>query len=84
MGDFGLCFLRDRSRREVDFCVTKDNLPWLLIEAKLSDTNVSENLIYFAERLNVPSIQLLGADGINKKTGRVKVVSASRWLTLLP
>lgn len=84
MGDFDLRFIRDRDRREVDFCVTKNNKAWLLVEAKLSDTKPSENLDYFAGRLNVPAIQLVNKRDINSQQGAVRVMSADRWLTLLP
>lgn len=83
-GDFGLHFLRDRDRREVDFCITLDNNPWLLVEAKLSDSNISENLDYFSERLGVPAVQVLKTSGIDKKRGNIRTVSADRWLSLLP
>ncbi len=46
-GDFGLFFLRTKDKREVDFLVTKDNVPWFLVEAKTSDTRLSKNLEYF-------------------------------------
>lgn len=51
MGSFGLHYIRDKQKREVDFLVVKNNKPWLLIECKLSDTNVSSNLKYFHETL---------------------------------
>lgn len=84
MGDFELMFIRDRDRREVDFCITKGNKPWLLVEAKLSETRVSETLDYFAGRFKTPAIQVVGARGVNTQTGTVRVISADSWLTLLP
>ena len=38
-GKFGLYFVRDKDGREVDFLVTKDLQPWLLIEVKESATD---------------------------------------------
>jgi predicted AAA+ superfamily ATPase len=83
MGFFDLYFLRDRSRREVDFCITKDQKPWLLIETKLAETAVSESLDYFSKRFKTPAIQLLRKKEIDKKIGNIHLVSADRWLLKL-
>lgn len=84
MGDFDLGFLRDRTQREVDFCITKDRKPWLLIEAKLSDTQPSEALSYFSNRLGVPALQLVRSKGMDKRVGPIRVVSVGCWLLQLP
>ncbi|MDZ4224373.1 MAG: DUF4143 domain-containing protein [bacterium] len=84
MGDFELWFLRDRSRRETDFCITKEGKPWLLVEAKLSETQVSESLHYFSNRLVVPAVQLVSTKGVEKRMGPIPVISADRWLLQLP
>jgi len=34
LGRFSLHFLRDKDRREVDFLVTRQDRPWMLVEAK--------------------------------------------------
>ncbi|WP_103897579.1 ATP-binding protein [Rickettsia fournieri] len=52
LGDFGLYYLRDKQKREVDLVITKDNQPWILVEAKVSDSTVSSSLKYFHELLN--------------------------------
>ncbi|MBI4211760.1 MAG: ATP-binding protein [Deltaproteobacteria bacterium] len=83
-GDFDLTFIRDRDRREVDFCITKDQKPWLLIEAKLSEIRPDETLASFADRFDVPALQVVSRHGVSKQTGRVRVVSASSFFTLLP
>ena len=36
LGDFGLYFLRDKQKHEVDFVVVRDGSPWFLVEVKLS------------------------------------------------
>ena len=50
-GDYALLYVRDREKREVDFLVTDRRRPVLLVEAKLSDSEPSPALRYFAERL---------------------------------
>ena len=46
-GDFELRYLRDKSKREVDFLVVRDRRPWFLVEVKLSDTGLSPALRHF-------------------------------------
>lgn len=84
LGNFDLFFLRDRDRREVDFCITKDHQPWALIEAKFSETKPQDALIYYANRFRIPGIQLVAKKGVDQKREGIRVVSADRWLTLLP
>jgi predicted AAA+ superfamily ATPase len=45
-----LRYFRDRDGREVDFVVTEDRRPILLVEAKLSDTDVDQSLRYLLAR----------------------------------
>lgn len=83
-GNFQLYFLRDRARREVDFCLTLDDKPWLLVEAKLSETQMSESLDYFAKRFQVPAIQIVRRPHVEKVMGPIRLVSADQWLLKLP
>jgi len=55
LGDYGLYYLRDKSKREVDFLVTRDQKPWFLVEVKASQKRpLSEHLGYFQRQLNAP------------------------------
>ena len=36
LGNYQLYFIRDKEKREVDFVITRDNQPWLLVEVKSS------------------------------------------------
>ncbi len=47
LGEFNLFFLRTKDKREVDFLVSWDGVPWFLVEVKSSDSNLSPNLNYF-------------------------------------
>jgi predicted AAA+ superfamily ATPase len=84
LANLELRFVRDRDRREVDFLMVKNNKPWFLVECKLSETSFSENLRYFSQRLDVPGIQLVLKENIFKQEGKLLLVSAENWLTLLP
>ncbi|MCH9631000.1 MAG: hypothetical protein S4CHLAM37_10110 [Chlamydiia bacterium] len=47
-GEYGLHFLRDKEKKEVDFIVTKDNEPWFLVEVKSSaKVGLSKSLFHF-------------------------------------
>lgn len=55
LGEYGLYFLRDKEKREVDFLVTKDDAPWFLVEVKSSgNQSISEYLYYFQEQTQAP------------------------------
>ena len=53
LGDFELFYIRDKQKREVDFLMSRDHEPWMLIEAKHAEQKLSENLIRFADKLKV-------------------------------
>lgn len=47
-GNYGLYYIRDKDKREVDFMVTCNEEPWFLVEVKLSDNKaISPALIHF-------------------------------------
>jgi len=54
LGTFELRYLRDKQKRETDFAVIRDRKPWLLVEAKRSDTALSPALRHFQEQTGAP------------------------------
>jgi hypothetical protein len=54
LGTYDLFYLRDKEKREVDFCIVRDGKPWFLVEVKISDTSLSKALSYYHEQLGVP------------------------------
>jgi predicted AAA+ superfamily ATPase len=47
-GDFGLFFVRDKQKREVDFVVVRDDQPWFFVEVKSAGAKrLSPQLEYF-------------------------------------
>jgi uncharacterized protein len=46
-GHFELCYIRDKLKREVDFVITKDKRPWILIEVKEANDSLSKSLVHF-------------------------------------
>ena len=88
-GIINLNFIRDKQKREVDFVLSKQGKPFCLIECKASRQELSPHLIHFQEKLGVPvAVQLLHESGVCQKRragGMTQwVVSADRWLALLP
>ena len=85
----GLNFIRDKEKREVDFILSERGIPLCLIECKLSEKELAPSLVHFQEKLEVPvAVQLLHESGVCQKR-RAKgmtqwVISADRWLSLLP
>ncbi len=54
-GKFELYFIRTKDKREVDFLVTKDDIPWFLVEAKYSDNQaISRDLYHFQQLTGAP------------------------------
>lgn len=80
-----LHYVRDKEKREVDFLITRDEKPWLLIEVKLSRENLSPALHYFSEKLKVPHmiqvVQNLAQPGMS---GNVMVLDAATFCAKLP
>ena len=83
-GAFGLHYVRDKAKHEVDFLLTERRRPWLLIEAKRAETDVSPALARFQRQLGVPAIQLTDEGTGYRLLGRgreaVLVAPAWRWL----
>lgn len=53
IGKYELFYLRDKEKREVDFLITQNATPWMLIEVKSSSNeSLSPSLYHFAKQLN--------------------------------
>jgi predicted AAA+ superfamily ATPase len=52
--EYGLHYLRDKAKREVDFIVTRGREPWFLVEVKSSTSGgLSPALLHFQQQLKV-------------------------------
>ncbi len=89
-GSFELGFLRNKEKEEVDFLITRDRKPWLLVEAKLSDAGWHRPFDSFRKHLGttLPCITIIAAPGIRKVlregSGPTVAVSAASALSCLP
>jgi hypothetical protein len=76
-----LNFLRDLTKREVDFLVTVDKKPWFAVEVKTSDEAPSPTLHLFKEKWNIPfCYQVVKSSGIDSLASGIRVVSADKFL----
>ncbi len=63
LGEYSLYYLRDKEKREVDFVVTKNKQPWLLLEVKNKNSgHISPHLLYFNQQLKAPHVLQVAAD----------------------
>lgn len=46
-----LCYLKNKEKKEIDFLLVKNKKPWIPIEVKLNDDNLSENWTDFLKAL---------------------------------
>ncbi len=81
----GLHYLRDTSKREVDFLVTADRRPWFAVECKTKSRSASPALKYFAKRLDIPYLYQITLEGREDiLDGKVRIMPAGRFLAALP
>lgn len=84
-GEYGLYYWRDQQKREIDFLVTLNRTPLVLIECKTSDGAISpnfdraENLMALA----LPKIQLVAEPHVNRLVQRTRVISAAQFFGAL-
>ncbi len=84
-----MSYIRDKDGREVDFLITKDEKPVFMVETKLSDANISKNLLSFQYNTQTPfAVQVVNKKDILKKTSSNNliqyVISADNFLGYLP
>jgi predicted AAA+ superfamily ATPase len=79
---YGLCFVRTRDGKETDFLITQNDAPYLLLEAKLSDTDIPTHHLHHARLLGgIPVVQVIYKSGILRKQANMHFcVSADRFL----
>ena len=88
LGNFALHYIRNREKEEVDFLIAENHHPFLLIETKLSEDQVSKSLQKFQNVLNIPAVQLVNRPNtckiISNNQMKIMIISADHWLSLLP
>ncbi|MBF0200435.1 MAG: ATP-binding protein [Desulfamplus sp.] len=84
LGEEGkLYYLKDKDGREIDFCITADSIPSLLVEVKWKNSTLSPNFDIFEKFF--PGIKMIQVSKIlnREKTypNGAELRTASRWLT---
>ena len=87
-GKFGLYYIRNKDGEEVDFLITNEGNPILLIECKLSDQTPLKSLKKIQLQLEIPAIQLVNENRVYKifsnVSNKILIISADQWLATLP
>lgn len=79
-----LQYLRTKDGKEVDFSlIDTENEISEIIEVKLSDNEISKNLVYFADRYDLKGLQIVKNLKREKSVGGIKVVRAQDYLNQL-
>jgi predicted AAA+ superfamily ATPase len=78
---FELFFVRMRDKKETDFLITKDQRPFLLVEAKLSSDTIDSSHILHAKQLgDIPVVQIVQKKDVLKTYSKnAYLISASRF-----
>jgi predicted AAA+ superfamily ATPase len=86
-GNYKLYYLRTIDKREIDFVVEIDNLPTMVVEAKTTETALSNTLRNRHRWFSKPTlgIQVVNKRGVlEKHPDQTWIVSVERFLSLLP
>jgi len=87
-GQFSLHFVKNKEKEEVDFLIANNRRPFLLIEAKLSESNPALPLRKFQSALNIPAVQLneetKGYRLFSNIGQSILIAPAQLWLAQLP
>lgn len=85
-GDFALHYVRDKEKREVDFLIVESGRPYALLEAKLSDVEISPALRRFRDILKPAHCLQIVRQSSDPNHLRIKdgiiLLAASRFLSL--
>lgn len=80
-----LHYLRDRSGREIDFLVTVEQEPVIMVEVKWADTALTPRFDTFLKYMpGVPGVQVVGVPTRERHYDNgVRIVAAAGWLAAL-
>jgi len=80
--DFNLYFIRNKQKEETDFLITCNDKPWLILEAKISDSTISRHHLETRRALGrIPLVQVCRKSGVCMMQAKdVYRISADRFL----
>lgn len=83
-GIFELCYIRTKQKEEVDFCLVRDGVPWMLVECKSQSAILSKTLNKFSRLFpDAAAFQLITTqtDRIIPGT-RIRQINVERFLSM--
>ena len=80
-GEYSLHYVRDKEKNEIDFLIAERHKPVVFIECKLNESGISLPQKLVNQFDKIPVLQLVSPDGIDYTKGRIRVVTAHRYLT---
>ncbi|USN46326.1 MAG: ATP-binding protein [Pseudobdellovibrionaceae bacterium] len=84
LGQFGLHYLRNKEKKEVDFLISKDSKPWFTVECKNGDTALDTNYQKFSKYTKCPHLQVVFEPDVFRKVDeQTAIVGADRFLAAL-
>ena len=87
-GRFNLNFIRTKDQQEVDFILSDDGRPFLLVDARAQDHHPSAALMKFQAALRVPAVQLVrAAEGYRRVSNddqSILIAPACQYIAGLP
>lgn len=79
-----LYFLRDIEGREVDFLVTEGGKPWFAVEVKTSSKEISRNLEFFGNKMNIPFLyQVVSEKNLDVRKDKIRIIGIEKFLLSL-
>lgn len=73
-------YLKTKDGKEVDFVLSDNELIKEIIELKLSDTNLSKNLVYFSNKYSLKGLQLVKNLKQEKTVQGINILKADNYL----
>jgi predicted AAA+ superfamily ATPase len=81
--NLSLNYLKTKDGREVDFCITDFDGIHLIIEAKLSEKEISKHLYYFSEKYDLKAVQVVKNIRQERKEENIEVRKSINFLNEL-
>jgi len=64
--------------------ITENSKPWFAVEVKSSSKEVSKNLTYFGNKLDIPFLyQVVSEENIDIRRENIRIISMDRFLVSL-
>jgi len=81
--NYSLFYIKNKQKQEIDFLITYDEKPWMLIESKHSDGPLSKHCFEIQKMLNnIPLVQVCREENVCMlQTNNTYRISASRFLS---